>query len=547
MPDSVKDLSTPALRPVWSAAKKKATDEAKKLKQEKMFDLMDKKFKSDLGPDLEAWPKLYPNFSKLDAASTTIQSTIKSYQGFIKSSGLDPKVIKVFDDALSEVKSAMERRLKIAEILISSDVNLAVKDSKKKQTTPIIVFRQDIAGQVRSKSGDAAKILQIDKLEIEVILTDAAILEKVPNDLDDAVLANEIREAASFQRLVQDIATALGKSAKLVRRGQADLAPATKDFNTAVDTAIAAAIERAAVPIQKYTKVKTSVRNYKIKSGVTLGLTLLGAASGVLGLALAPLTLGVSSIAGFVAVAKSGVAIRKQIVDLSAEAEQVANGLAKQLVTLKSQYETATKNKVGAAELGKTLVNATMPVMITTIKGANDNCSLLEKKIESLKVKTHDVASNLGAQLTKQSEIQKNLRAFEKIAAPVLSSAELAFFGKLMGLIEKSTLSVTAGIESVDKLHGRFKKTETTHKALSTQLAVISSGEPTWAKVGEVIINLAASAGFLFSGKIDGADPYRVAELANEINERADQVLTSIDAAQTLAEGLVDFIEKKTK
>lgn len=547
MPDSVKDLSTPALRPVWSAAKKKATDEAKKLKQEKMFDLMDKKFKSDLGPDLEAWPKLYPNFSKLDAASTTIQSTIKSYQGFIKSSGLDPKVIKVFDDALSEVKSAMERRLKIAEILISSDVNLAVKDSKKKQTAPIIVFRQDIAGQVRSKSGDAAKILQIDKLEIEVILTDAAILEKVPNDLDDAVLANEIREAASFQRLVQDIATALGKSAKLVRRGQADLAPATKDFNTAVDTAIAAAIERAAVPIQKYTKVKTSVRNYKIKSGVMLGLTLLGAASGVLGLALAPLTLGVSSIAGFVAVAKSGVAIRKQIVDLSAEAEQVANGLAKQLVTLKSQYETATKNKVGAAELGKTLVNATMPVMITTIKGANDNCSLLEKKIESLKVKTHDVASNLGAQLTKQSEIQKNLRAFEKIAAPVLSSAELAFFGKLMGLIEKSTLSVTAGIESVDKLHGRFKKTETTHKALSTQLAVISSGEPTWAKVGEVIINLAASAGFLFSGKIDGADPYRVAELANEINERADQVLTSIDAAQTLAEGLVDFIEKKTK
>ena len=51
MPDSVKDLSTPALRPVWSAAKKKATDEAKKLKQEKMFDLMDRSEERRVGKE----------------------------------------------------------------------------------------------------------------------------------------------------------------------------------------------------------------------------------------------------------------------------------------------------------------------------------------------------------------------------------------------------------------------------------------------------------------------------------------------------------------
>ena len=52
----MKELANPPLRPVWVNAKKKASDDAKKLKQADKFTALEKKFKIDLGPDLAAEP-----------------------------------------------------------------------------------------------------------------------------------------------------------------------------------------------------------------------------------------------------------------------------------------------------------------------------------------------------------------------------------------------------------------------------------------------------------------------------------------------------------
>lgn len=545
MVDAVKELGTPSLRATWVAAKKKAEDEAKKLKLDAKFDALDKKFKKDFGPDLEAWPKLYPDYKKLETEQAALLVTLKAYQDAIKAAALDAKVAKPMNDALAEIKDELGKRLKKAELLVMSDEKLALKESKKKQAAPIIVFNQDIAAQVKAKSGDAAKVLKVDSILLQAVLADNDVLEKVPNDLDDAVLAKEIREAANFDKVVGEVAKALVDAADKVRADPKAFDAAEKAFETAVGQAVADALGRAAVPILKYTKVKTGVRNYKIKTGIQVSLTALGALASVASLSLAPLSFGVTTVATALALAKSGVVLGKQIAEISAKAEEVAVWLAKDIATLGSQYENAKKTAVGVAELGKTLVNATLPTLVTTISSAKGNADLLGTKIDELKIKTHEKAGKLGELLTEQSKVQAKLREFERSGKDAFSDAEAKALQKLIGVLDRSAESVQALIDKVEALHDRVGTTSTEHARLQKALDGIASKEPTWAQVGEVVINVAAGVGFMVAGNVNAPSAYAFAKVAADVNTVAGNLVVSIDTAKGGLEGLMGVLEKK--
>src|SRR6187200_557787 len=108
----MKELGNPPLRPVWVNAKKKASDDAKKLKQADKYSALEKKFKVDLGPDLEKWPKLYPDYRKLEDSKKKIEETMKLYVQEIDKSGLDLNISKGLKLKLDEIKKALDGRLK---------------------------------------------------------------------------------------------------------------------------------------------------------------------------------------------------------------------------------------------------------------------------------------------------------------------------------------------------------------------------------------------------------------------------------------------------
>jgi hypothetical protein len=142
MPGPPQALVNPPLRPVWSDARKASESLAKTLKQADEFAETRKKMKGDLGPDLENWPKLYPEYPKLKSAKDKIDLTIKQYSDALKGSGLDDKVTNPMLAALKKVKSAMDTRLAEAEKLIASDEKLAIKSVrtsklKREMRTPL--------------------------------------------------------------------------------------------------------------------------------------------------------------------------------------------------------------------------------------------------------------------------------------------------------------------------------------------------------------------------------------------------------------------------
>ena len=119
MADAVLILSSPPLRPIWTNIKKKAEDEAKKLKQDDKFAALDKKFADGLGPDLEKWAKNYDpkDLKKLEGAKTKLETSLKQYTGFSKASGLDAKIIKILTDGITKLGDELDERYKRAEEL----------------------------------------------------------------------------------------------------------------------------------------------------------------------------------------------------------------------------------------------------------------------------------------------------------------------------------------------------------------------------------------------------------------------------------------------
>ncbi|MBX3606294.1 MAG: hypothetical protein KF788_13525 [Piscinibacter sp.] len=543
MVDAVKELGTPSLHTTWSEAKKKAEIEAKKAKQADKFTTLEKKFKSDFGPNLDKWPKLYPDFSKLKTGCTALQTTLKTYKDFVKAAGLDDKAAKPMVTALDSIKNDLQARLSKAETLIASDVNLAIAASKKTQRTPIIVFHLDVAAQVMKAAGDKGEGLEATRIDLDVVLSDPEVLKKVPNDLDDAVLANKIREAANFKKVIDDIADGFAVAAKTVRENPKSLGAAETKFKASIDSAIEAAVTRAVGPIDQLAKVKTSYRNYKIKTGVDITLKALGTASGAVALGLAPLTLGASSVIGMIGTAKGAVALGNAIANASEQAEVFAARVAAAIAELGKQYATASKNAVGGAEIGKTLVNATMPTLITTIKSASGDCETLGKKVDGLEVATHKKAELLGKMLTDQSKLQGACNALEKVKGD-FGDAEAKKAEKLIKSTEAVDKEVEGLIKKVDTLHTRMKATKETHRKLAEKMAAIASKEPTWAQVAEVVINAGAAAGFLAAGNVGVPEPYAVAKLANDINSQIGNVVGSLDALKSGFEDLKGIAEK---
>jgi hypothetical protein len=103
-------LDTSALRTKWKTAKAAAEKAAGKNEGSKLAALHKEKMKDRLGPDLEDWPKLYPNWSKLEHQKGELDKKIDTYSKAVKESGLTDGVKNPMLLALKEIKAAMAAR-----------------------------------------------------------------------------------------------------------------------------------------------------------------------------------------------------------------------------------------------------------------------------------------------------------------------------------------------------------------------------------------------------------------------------------------------------
>lgn len=563
------ELSAPSLRDSWSNAKKKAKKAAadldkknndKKKSQQKAYETLAKKgFSSDLGPNLDKWVKLYPDYPKMEKLRTgTINPTLKAYMQAAKDSGLDKSIYEPLQKALASVGKEQKARAQKAETLIGSDMSLAIKESKEKIPPPIVVFKHpDVVRLAVAKAGKLKNIEAEGKLSLAVIIDSKEVLKQFSEKKEYVNQSQKIKDAGDFGKLVSDIAVALKTADKNVGNGS-KLAAEQKKMDGAIEDAISDCIDRATAEAARLGKLKKKAAWANVKRAGKLVLAIGGAAASVAGLAMTPFTLGVSTVAGCLGLAKASVEIGRQLADIASTAEMMANGIAKDLNTLKKQYDKwlrdpevkkagGVSNKVGMAELTKRGVNALAPTMITTLKSVKDDVGTYDEKIDNLEVKADKLGDNLSDWLAKQREADKAFKEIQKLGRDSLSDTEFKLLTKILGNIDKITKRVDKIIKEMIKLNARVKKNRTNSSKLAKELKAISVKNPVWSEVGSAIFEVTASVAFSLAGNVNAPDPYKCAKTAADIINAVDLTREQIQQTVDLAENLRDAHKKHLK
>ena len=548
MPKDGSEIDVPPLRPVWKQAKDKAEKACDKDKGDKSkFEALTKKtFKEDLGPDLEKWMKGWPDFKKITAAKNEIDGTITKYKTAIKNAGLTKKISDDLIGTLNDIGTALNSRLEAAKVEIGSDLELGLKESTKKQITPISLFRNvNVAKPVLALAKRADAKFEIDNIEISIVLGDKKVLEAAPsNEKDYGLLAHQMYDAANFETIKKEIAAELDKIADRVT-SEKDMAKANSDFDAALQRILGDAADRAGKPFTDLTKTKIDRRNYEIKETVKMTAKVVGLATSIASLATTPFTAGASTIISIVAILSTARSIGVQMGRLAQEAEQTAGELAGDLKVLLTRYQDATKNRVGVEEVLKSGVNAIWEDAAASISGCKTKKDYLKSKIDGLKVDSHNLSDKLDESLKKQAAAQKQLHEFEKSAEEVLDPADVKRVEKLVKAAESLEKPIASTIEDIIALVGRVGTNEKTFEVLDKALDKLAAKEPTWAQIGEVVMSVAVSAGFLVGGNVNAPDPYKAFDLANKVVTGIANAEASLQTTLQAVSDVNDLVKKK--
>lgn len=261
-------------------------------------------------------------------------------------------------------------------------------------------------------------------------------------------------------------------------------------------------------------------------------------------LAVTPFTGGVSTIAGIIGIVKSIHTIADESAKLALSAEQFIGKLAGELGTLQKQYNEVSKTVVGSGELGKATVNSLVGPFFTTISGAKADSEQAESKNNGLDVRANDQAQKLGKLLTEQQKLQSELSAYERSAKAVLNPAEIQKLLAVHKNVELSAKPIDGLIKSIQALHTRIERNKGALTMLKGAMNELAAREPTWSKVGQILVKVASSAAFMIAGGVNAPEPMECYKLAHTVAENSSRVLESLQAAYEAGEGLNELVKK---
>jgi hypothetical protein len=544
-----KSLTDAKLRAKWKDAKTAAAKKAKEKKQEALYKGLDEKSTEDFGPLLDKWAKAWPDLGKMGQQKSVILQKSKNYKAYVakaKKAGLHDDVAKLLKNALDYIDTRLDELMDEAVVALNEDEDLALKQAikaSKKTVKPIVVFKHpDLSKIVMSKAPDAAQVVPIESpMPIEIVLADSKALNSL--DDKDGNAAEKIKNAADFKTLVKDIIAAYRNAAKMLAKNPDEHARANSKFNADVDSAVEAAVGRAAVEVNKICEVRTSYRNYRIKSGVKLGVTILGTAAGGASLALAPFT-GPAMVISAIGVMRGAASIGDQIADLSASAEDLIREVQGDVKKLQTRYETWSKNQVGAAESGTTALNAFLPTVVNTIDRCKSHCDTILDKINGIDTKADKMSIKLNDTLDAQTKAKKAIEAWQKKHKDEINAKLDKEITKLLTGLKANEKKVAKLIGDVTTLNERVVKATADQKKLAGFIADLKSKQATWSKVANVGIEAASGVTFLVAANVGWPDAYNIATTAKAITDMTGNVVGTLTELESDASNVRDLVEE---
>jgi hypothetical protein len=572
MPKYPREIYELDLSDLWNktkeVAKKKAVEIDTKNKdaaktQLKEFNKLDKEhFNLSFASNLAKWPTLFPDYKKMkDLLTGKIETALHSYITATKASALHDDVkVKILQSTFNTITNFLKKFDAAAKAL--DDADLASKQASGKIPPPIVVLKHpDILRLALEKAGAAPNLGLQGACPLEIVINDKDILKKFPDDKEYANQAQKIKDKADFGGLIDDVAKAI-KAANTKAADPAKLDDAKKDLQDDIDKAIKACALRATDEAGRQGKLKGEARWANIKSGLKLTLTGIGVATGATAIALTPLTFGVSTIAGCVALSKSVVELGKQIATIGSEVETLADRVGTNVKEMKKGYDKwlsdpavqaagGVSNKIGLAEFGKRGLNAIAPTWVTTIKSVKEGVEACDQKVNNIEVRANDMGAKLSKIIQDQGKADKSLKDFIKEAskpqADALTNQELKALTAMVVQLDSLEKKTDELIDKVTALNARVSSNRTVVHKLEKEIGSIDSKNPIWSDVASALFETTASVGYMFLASSGAPEPFEFAKEAAEIVEKTHKAIEVAEIMVNLGEGVEGAIKKRTK
>jgi hypothetical protein len=532
----------------------KAKDPAKT--QAKAYDALDKAaFRENLGSNISKWPTLFPDYKKMkELLNGKIVPALNKYKAATEKSPLDASVKQILNTQFTFITNSLKTYDAAAKAL--DDADLASKQASGKIPPPILVLKHpDILRLAIPKAGALHNIDNIGTCPLEIVINDREILAKFPDDKEYASQAQKIKDAANFSKLVDDVADAI-KEAEANVAANKPVDGEKRALQAKIEEAIEECAKRATDEAGRQGKLKGNARWANIKSGLKLTLTAIGVAAGATAIALTPLTLGVSTIAGCIALSRSAVELVGQIRTIGSEVETLSARVGDQITDMKKGYDKwlsdpavaaagGVSNKIGLAEFGKRGLNAIAPTWVTNIKTIKEGVESCEQKVNNIEVKSNDLSDKLSKLIVEQAKAEKAFNDFAKIGRDSLNESEVKQLSMILVACDREEKALDALIKRVIGMNERVSSTRGVIHTLGKEIKAIDDKNPIWSDVASALFETTASAGYMFASAGGAEKMVEFTKDAVGIFEKTHQAIEVLEATSNLAGNLKEACEKR--
>lgn len=376
-----------------------------------------------------------------------------------------------------------------------NDQAAATSAPRQKVGRDVVIWKRDIGAEALKKY-KARNITVLKGYEVSLKLNDD-ILDVLETEGDLVTPAYMVEDAEKVgKKLIGDVVDLLKKFDGVYDSLDKPASKAKADKLLEAQMKVAMGrykpiLEKIpAVRWKKFVARKQQYRDYKIKTGIEIGLGVLTTTAGALGVAGAAATGGASLVLGIVGLVRGVADLAKKIQDVTRGAEKVEKVLKDDLATLAKRYQTASgeakKQVQGGAEMGATLLKSILGAdapFLATLPKCSSNYDLWDNKVAGLSV--------AGRRMSAQ--IVKGLAACDKLDKMIKGSRD-ADVVKIYRKLQKARTALDKALNDCSTMMARVSKSEDNMPKLKTVLDALSGQNPKYADIFErvfpMVVNL---------------------------------------------------------
>ncbi|MEM6934535.1 MAG: hypothetical protein AAF526_13270, partial [Pseudomonadota bacterium] len=232
---------------------------------------------------------------------------------------------------------------------------------------------------------------------------------------------------------------------------------------------------------KKWKQANKDRTKYRLKVVSTIVLGSACAIGSTASLAAGAVTGGVSIAASIYGIAQSVVSVARAIKKVTSDIVKVHSDLEKALKELVTAYESQSKAKVKAKEIGKEFLADFLMIETAGFNRVDKHLETYKAKLKNIDLEVADLGKQLNKLLDEQGKLDKDIeRKLEKMAKDRKYKSKK--IDDLFDSMEKTRKATAKLIKDIEAYHVMLKPAEKFQDDTQKAVDALRHKDPTWAK-----------------------------------------------------------------